>query len=214
MGARQWREYAEWPPKGTHSQMWYLHANRGLSPDRPIPSDPDHYRYDPADPTPAVGGIGNLSNFGPKDQRKLEKRSDVLIYTSSPLQQDLEVIGLVQVELYVRSSLAHTDFFACLCDVAPSGKSMNISSALVRVCEGTPARSSDGSVRVCMDLWPTAYRFRRGHCLQVQVSSGASPRFAPNTGSGEPIGTARRLVSSKQQVYHDPEHPSVVILPI
>jgi putative CocE/NonD family hydrolase len=214
MGAQQWREYAEWPPSGTHSQMWYLHANQGLAPDRPGPSDPDQYRYDPAHPTPAVGGIGNLSNFGPKDQRKLEKRTDVLTYTSTPLRHDLEVIGPVQAELYVRSSLAHTDFFACLCDVAPSGKSINITSALVRVCEGAPAPSPDGSIRVCMELWPTAYHFRRGHRLRLQVSSGAHPHFARNTGSGESIGTATRLLSAEQQVYHDPEHPSAVILPI
>jgi putative CocE/NonD family hydrolase len=194
--------------------MWYLHANQGLAPDRPGPSDPDQYRYDPAHPTPAVGGIGNLSNFGPKDQRKLEKRTDVLTYTSTPLRHDLEVIGPVQAELYVRSSLAHTDFFACLCDVAPSGKSINITSALVRVCEGAPAPSPDGSIRVCMELWPTAYHFRRGHRLRLQVSSGAHPHFARNTGSGESIGTATRLLSAEQQVYHDPEHPSAVILPI
>lgn len=213
MGAQQWREYARWPPE-SRVQTWYLQANHGLASTPPASSDPDQYRYDPADPTPAVGGIGNLSNFGPKDQRRLEKRVDVLTYTSVPLPQDLEVIGPVQVELYVRSSLAHTDFFSCLCDVTPSGKSINITSTLVRFGEGTPALSPDGTVRICMDLWPTACCFRRGHRLRLQVSSGAHPHFACNTGSGESIGTARTLVCAQQQVYHDPEHPSAVLLPV
>jgi putative CocE/NonD family hydrolase len=217
MGAKEWRDYPEWPPTGSRPQRWHLQPGRGLALELPARSDPDHYRYDPANPTPAVGGIAtrtNRANFGQKDQRRLEVRPDVLTYTSAPLTQDLEIIGPVQADLYVRSSLAHTDFFACLCDVAPAGKSINISSALVRVWPGHPARSPDGCLQVCIDLWPTAYRFRRGHRLRLQVSSGAHPHFARNPGSGEPLGTATTLQVAEQQIYHDPDHPSAVVLPI
>ncbi len=107
--------------------------------------------------------------------------------------------------------LEHTDFFACLCDVAPSGKSINITSALVRVWPDHPTRESDGCLRVCIDLWPTAYRFRRGHCIRLQVSSGAHPHFARNLGKGEPLGIATTFHVAEQQIYHDPAHPSAVM---
>jgi putative CocE/NonD family hydrolase len=154
------------------------------------------------------------ANAGPKDQRALEARPDVLVYTSAVLDHDLEVIGPVQAELFVQSSLEHTDFFARLCDVDPSGKSINISDALVRLIPGRPLREPDGTLRACMDLWPTAYRFKRGHRIRVQVSSGAHPRWARNPGSGEPLATAQTLCAADQTVFHDPAHPSAIILPV
>jgi uncharacterized protein len=215
MGANAWRDYPEWPPAGYQPEHWYLHRGGGLAVALPSPSDPDRYRYDPADPTPAVGGASTLpSSFGPKDQRKLEARSDVLTYTSVPLDRDVEVIGPVQADLFVRSSLEHTDFFACLCDVTPSGKSINITSALVRIRPDHPVREPDGCLRVRLDLWPTAYHFRCGHGIRLQVSSGAHPHFARNLGSGEALGTATTMKSAEQSLYHDPTHPSAIILPV
>ena len=216
MGAEEWRDYPQWPV-ACAQQRWHLQSSHALAQELPVWSDPDHYCYDPAHPTPAVGGIAirtNRANFGQKDQRKLEARPDVLTYTSTPLSQDVEVIGPVQAELYVRSSLAHTDFFVCLCDVMPSGRSINITSALVRVWPEHPVPSADSCLRICIDLWPTAHRFLRGHCIRLQVSSGAHPHFARNLGSGEPLGTATSLLVAEQQVYHDPDHPSAIILPV
>jgi uncharacterized protein len=137
----------------------------------------------------------------------------VLTYTSAPLPADLEVIGEVAADLYVRSSREHTDFFARLCDVGPSGVSVNICDALLRLAPGRPAPEPDGTVRVQFPLWPAAHRFRRGHRVRLQVSSGAHPRYARNTGSGEPLATATTLLTAHQQVHHDPQHPSAVILP-
>jgi putative CocE/NonD family hydrolase len=215
MGAQEWRDYPEWPPAGYEPQPWYLHQGHRLSPDLPSFSEPDRYRYDPADPTPAVGGASTLpSSLGPQDQRKLEARSDVLIYTSAPLTRDMEVIGPVQADLYVHSSLEYTDFFACLCDVPPPGRSTNITSALVRLWPEHPVPESDGCLRVQMTLWPTAYRFRRGHCIRLQVSSGAHPHFARNLGSGEALGTATTMKVAEQSLYHDPIHPSAILLPV
>jgi hypothetical protein len=161
-----------------------------------------------------MGGVSLGQNSGPKDQRALEARADVLTYTSTPLDRDLEVIGPVQAELFVRSSLAHTDFFASLCDVDPAGKSINLCDGLLRVRPEHSMPQPDGSLQLCLDLFPTAHRFKQGHCVRVQVSSGAHPRFARNTGSGEPLATATTLKVAEQTVYHDAAHPSAIMLPV
>jgi putative CocE/NonD family hydrolase len=148
------------------------------------------------------------------DNRSLEARPDVLTYTSAPLAGDLELAGEVVADLFVSSSREHTDFFARLCDVAPAGTSVNICDALLRLAPGRPERQPDGTIRVRIPLWPAAHRFRRGHRLRLQVSSGAHPRYARNPGTGDPLGTAVRLVPARQQVCHDPGHPSALILPV
>ena len=214
MGADEWRDFAEWPPPGSHPERWYLQQGGGLAPELPTESEPDRYRYDPADPTPTVGGVMFGPNSGPKDNRALEARPDVLVYTSKPLDHDLEVIGPVTADLFVRSSLEHTDFFARLCDVYPSGKSINICDGLLRLHPGRLAPEADGHIRVGIDLWPTAYCFRRGHRLRLQVSSGDHPHLARNPGSGEPLATATTLRAADQTVYHDPAHPSAIVLPV
>ena len=123
-------------------------------------------------------------------------------------------MGEVTADLYVRSSLEHTDVFARLCEVDPAGRSVNVCDALLRLVPGRPAPEPDGTVRVRFPLWPAAHRFRRGHRLRLQVSSGAHPRYARNTGTGEPLGTATTLLAADQQVYHDPDHPSAIVLPV
>ena len=150
---------------------------------------------------------------GAKDNRALEARSDVLVFTSEPMSEDLEVIGPVRAELYIRSSLKQTDFFVRLCDLYPSGKSINICDGIRRLRPGRPEPDPDDCLRVIIEMWPTAYCFRQGHCIRLQVSSGAHPRYARNTGSGEPIGKATKLYKAEQVVFHDPSHPSAVILP-
>jgi putative CocE/NonD family hydrolase len=214
MGADEWRDLPAWPPDNIKPQRYHLQPNGGLAVDTPPESEPDRYRYDPADPTPNVGGAGMGRVVGPKDNRALEARPDVLTYTSRPLDRDVEALGPVSAELFVRSSLEHTDFFARLCDVEPSGKSTNVCDGLLRLVPGRPAPEPDGCLKVALDLWPTAYRFRRGHQLRLQVSSGAFPRWARNLGSGEPLATATTLCTADQEVYHDPAHPSAIILPI
>ncbi len=215
MGAKEWRDFADWPPPA-QSERWHLQPGGALAPAAPPASEPDRYRYDPADPTPAVGGnsLGAPEHMGPKDNRKLEARADVLVYTSAVLERDLEVIGPVTADLYVRSSLEHTDFFARLCVVEPSGKSINLCDGILRLTPDHPAPQTDGIRHIQIDLWPTAYRFRRGQRLRVQISSGAHPRFARNPGTGEPLATATKLLVADQAVYHDPQHPSAVLLPV
>ena len=215
MGEEKWRTFADWPPPA-RSERWHLQPGGMLAPTPAPASEPDRYRYDPADPTPAVGGnsLGASKHMGPRDNRSLEARSDVLVYTSAELLQDLEVIGPVTVELYVRSSLEHTDFFARLCVVETSGKSINLCDGILRLTPGSIIPEPDGSLRILIEVWPTAYHFRKGQRLRVQVSSGAHPRFVRNAGSGEPLATGTKLCVADQTVYHDPEHPSAILLPV
>jgi putative CocE/NonD family hydrolase len=216
-GLEQWRDLPSWPPPAV-VQRWHLQADGALAEAQPAASEPDTYTYDPADPTPSVGGPVLTSNTkrrtAPLDNSELEARADVLTYTSAPMESDFEVIGQVSADLYVKSSLEHTDFFARLCDVDSGGRSLNICDALVRLEPGTLTAEPDGTTRVVIDLWPTAYRFKAGHRIRLQVSSGAHPRYARNPGSGEPLATATKLVPAEQQVFHDPEHPSALVLPV
>jgi putative CocE/NonD family hydrolase len=215
MGAGEWRELEAFPPpaRPTH---YYLQAHARLAPDAPAAAPSvDRYRYDPADPTPALGGaLLALRGAGPQDNRPLEARPDVLCYTTSPLDQDVEVIGPVHLELFVRSSLQHTDFVGRLCDVAPDGVSTNICDGLVRLGPGWGEAQPDGSLRVEVKLWPTAHRFRRGHRMRLQVCSGAHPRWSRNLGSGEALAHGTRMAVAEQTIYHDAAHPSALTLPV
>jgi putative CocE/NonD family hydrolase len=213
MGSRRWIELTEWPPAHVPTR-WHLHAGGILSQAEPRSSPPDQYRYDPADPTPQVGGTSISSNSGPKDNRAVEARSDVLVYTSDPLADDLEVTGPVRTDLHVQSSVGYTDFYARLCDVDRRGRSMNICDGLRRITPGAPPRDSDGSYAISIELWPTAHCFKRGHRIRLQVASGAHPRFSRNPGTGEPTATATTFRVADQLVYHDPDHPSKVVLPV
>jgi uncharacterized protein len=216
MGANTWRDFADWPPPA-QQQRWRLQPNGGLATAAP-PADaaPDRYRYDPAHPTPAVGGnsLGAPQHMGAKDNRALEARSDVLAYTSAPLERDTLVIGPVTADLYVSSSLEHTDFFARLCVVEASGKSVNLCDGILRLTPDNYPADADGVRHIEVALWPTAYQFRRGQRIRVQVSSGAHPHFARNSGSGEPIATATKLFAADQTVYHDAMRPSAIHLPV
>ncbi|MEO6892382.1 MAG: CocE/NonD family hydrolase [Ktedonobacteraceae bacterium] len=212
-GANEWRDLPDWPPDA-RLQRFYLQPAFGLAPAVPEASAPDQYRYDPADPTPALAGPVLMGKSLPTDNRKLEARPDVLTYAGAPLEHDLEVIGPVQADLFVRSSLEHSDFFVRLCDVDQRGTSLNICDALLRVQPGQPATAADGTLHLLIDLWPTAHRFRRGHRLRLQVSSGAHPRYARNTGSGEPLASATTLLAADQSIYHDPDHPSAIVLSV
>jgi putative CocE/NonD family hydrolase len=215
MGADEWRELDAFPPPSDLTP-YYLQANGGLAPAPPVAgSAPDNYRYDPADPTPALGGaLLGFSGAGPQDNRPLETRADVLCYTTPPLSQEVEIIGRVGLVLYVHSSRPYTDFFGRLCDVAPDGRSTNVCDGLFRLEPGRAKPQPDGSLRVEIDLWATAHRFRPGHRMRLQVSSGAHPRWSRNPGTGEDTATGVRMLVAKQTIYHDQDHPSRLVLPV
>ncbi len=214
MGAGAWREFASWPPPGFEPRAFHLQPGGGFGAEPAPESAPDRYRYDPADPTPIVGGTLLSAAGGRRDQRATEARSDVLLYTSDPLPRDLDVIGDVEAEVFVSSSLEHFDVFVRLCDVDPNGASTNVCDGIQRVDARTSPPGPDGVHRVRVGLWPTAQRFRAGHRIRVQVSSGAHPRFIRNLGTSEPIATATTLRAADQAVHHAPGRASAIFLPV
>lgn len=214
-GGAGWRELPEWPPAGYVPAVWHLQPAGGLWPEPAPASAPDRYRYDPADPTPAVGGAMENwdGNAGAKDNRRLEARSDVLVYSSDVLRRDVEVIGDVRATITMRSSLEHTDIVARLCDVDPAGRSVNLCDGASRLRPGRPEAAPDGTRTVEIDLVAVAHRFRAGHRIRLQICSGAHPRLVRNTGTGAPLATATELRAADQEIFHDPACPSTLTLP-
>lgn len=214
MGSNKWQEMECWPPT-QQEQQYYLREQKQLSMQAPQEGErPDHYVYDPADPTPAIGGVLLSFDAGQQDNRVLEERSDVLCYTTESLASDLTIIGTIRLALYVHSTASHTDFCGRLCDVSPEGLSLNVCDGILRLKPGDGEVQPDGSRRIELALWPTAYCFRAGHRLRLLITSGAHPRWARNLGTGEPIATATKMVKAEQTLYHDKLRPSMMLLPV
>ncbi|RAS70455.1 hypothetical protein C8D87_101755 [Lentzea atacamensis] len=208
MGEEAWRSFDSWPPAGYSPTRFHLGSGGSLTTEAPAESAVDSYRYDPADPTPAVGGVRLVQDCGRVDNTALEARPDVLTYTTPVLESDVEVIGDVSAEIWFSSSLSHADVFVRLCDVDPGGRSWNVCDGLVSLSDATEKQSA------VVRLWPTAHRFQRGHRIRVQVSSGAFPRYARNPGTGEPRATATKLLAADQMVHFGPDQPSAITLPV
>lgn len=213
-GREEWIEADAYPPAQPDDQIWHLHPEGVLS-RRPVrTSPPDTYRYNPRKPTPNLGGaIFAFSGTGPVDQKRLEQRADVLTYTSEPLFTELTIVGNVRITLYARSTLPNTDFFVRLCDVDEKGTSINVCDGILRMTSAAPAVPDD-IWKINLRLHATAHCFLRDHRVRVQVSSGAHPRYARNTGTDEPLGEATRLVAADIEIFHDPLRPSAIALPI
>jgi putative CocE/NonD family hydrolase len=213
-GRDEWHSFAAFPPGLPDMQLWHLHPEGVLS-QRPVKaSAPDRYRYDPRQPTPNVGGaLFAFTGAGPVNQRELEARNDVLVYTSEPLFSDVTIIGNVQAMIYARASLPNADLFVKLCDVDEKGQSINVCDGIVRKTSADPAVPDD-IWRIDLRLHATAHTFRRDHRLRLIVASGAHPRYARNTGTDEPFGTATTLTPVEMEIFHDPAHPSVIHLPV
>ena len=214
-GAEQWREIGGWPPPGVAQQRWYLGPNGSLGPVKPAGAGPAvdgpaaGFRYDPADPTPSPGGAIMATNAGSRDNQAVERRLDVLVFSSDPLDEPLEVIGEVAAEVSVTRDNPYADLFVRLCDVDPRGRSHNVCDGIVRLTEADPLT---GTVRV--SLLGTAHRFGRGHRIRLQVAGGAFPRFARNPGNGQVDATTADLVPTQYDIGLDAAHPSVLLLPI
>jgi uncharacterized protein len=198
-GAREWREVTDWPPAGQLPQRWYLGPGGTLSPDEPPAGAPATFRYDPADPTPSVGGAILSLSAGVRDNRPVEQRPDVLVFSSEPLGEPVEVVGDVTVELHVTRDNPNADLFVRLCDVDSPGdarsRSRNICDGIVRLTDADPLA---GTVRV--SLIGMAHRFARGHRLRLQVAGGAHPRFARNPGNGQVDAPAKDFVMTRYEI--------------
>lgn len=212
MGAEEWRNYEQWPPAGFCDTKFYLHADGKLGTELPEQSGPDGYRYDPADPTPSIGGKHMIEFAGVKagraDQAELEARDDVLVYTGPVLEQDMEMIGNPKAEIWFSSSLQSADVFVKVCDVDANGVSTYVCDGIIGL---TNAQEPAG---IKLTLNPTAYVFRAGHRIRVQVSSGAFPEYNRNLGTGADIFSAVEMCTAEQTVYHDPARLSFVTLPV
>jgi putative CocE/NonD family hydrolase len=228
MGENRWIEEADWPPRGSEMQEFYLHSdgdanpvNRGgsLSLEAPGSEPPDIFVYDPLAPTPSVGGhsccIPILTPMGPEDQASVEVLNGVLVYTSPRLEKDLAVMGPVRITLYAATSAVDTDWTAKLCDVSPSGKSINIQEGIIRArfrkSLNEPELLEPYEVyKYSIDLGSTAHVFRAGHRIRLQVSSSDFPQWDRSLNTGGDLGTegAERAVVAQQFVLHDGEHPS------
>lgn len=206
-GSAQWRDLEAWPPHDG-SQAWYLNGGGALSRDDHDRTGSSSFRYNPADPTPSVGGQLLSPEAGPRDNRAVEARPDVLVFTSEPLPETLDVLGPVRAVLHLRASTGHAHVFVRLCDVDPQGRSRNVTDGILRL---TPGALAEEAVTVPMSS--AAHQFAPGHRLRLQVSGGAHPRFARNTGTGEPLATATRLVPTDIELYHDQARPSALLLP-
>lgn len=212
-----WRALESWPPPGTHGRrLWLCGGGRlqesGRGEDGGAPAGAARYRYDPADPTPSLGGPLLLARRPVVDNRPLETRADVLSYTTAPLAQAVEAIGVARVELRMRAGAPHFDVFARVCDVDGDGVSRNVCDALARIAPERFAQD-DGIWHVAFDLWPMGHRFAAGHRIRLQVSSGAHPRYARNPGTGEDPMHARQLRAVDIELLHGAEHRSVLVLP-
>jgi putative CocE/NonD family hydrolase len=212
-GAGTWLDFESWPPPSAATAA-HLRPIGGLGEAPGGPALPTTFTYDPADPTPAVGGPLLTGEWKQRDNQAVEARPDVLVFTGEPLPSDLDVIGEVTATVHVRTELDHADVYVRLCDVDTGGVSRNVTDGILRLRPGFPAADADGVVTAEVTLDPTAYRFRRGHRLRVQVAGGAFPRFARNHGRGEPAGRAVASRRVRIEVLRGPDHPSALHLPV
>jgi hypothetical protein len=212
--ARSWREFTQWPPPQSTPTPLYLRQDGALDWRSPPSAGSDRFTYDPADPTPTVGGPLIDGKNKQQDNRAIEARPDVLVYSTSPLERDLDVLGEVRARVHVRTDPGHADVFVRLCDVDERGVSRNVCDGILRLRPGSPPPGEDGAVAADIEMWPTGYRFLRGHRIRVLVAGGAFPRFPRNHGTGEPVADAVTMRPCLHEVLHDPAHPSHVLVPV
>ena len=236
-----WRSADDWPLTSTHYTPYYLHADGTLTPELPTASEPSHYTFDPRDPVPTIGGCisaapqvmpagaydqrGNPRFYGCVDGLPSAARSDVLVFQTPDLEEDLETTGPLTVHLYASSSAVDTDFTVKLIDVHPPnpdyphGFAQNITDSIIRgrYRNGRDEQEQMEPGKIYpfeIVMYPTSNLFQRGHRIRLDVSSSNFPRFDINPNTGEPLGRERLLTLAENTVYHDPEHPSHIQLPI
>ena len=231
MGENRWRDEKEFPLARTRSTRYYLRSAKAantaagdgtLATEAPKNEPAAGFEYDPANPVRTIGGrlcCGNVAPPGPFDQRPNESRPDVLVFSTPPLAQDVEVTGYVRLELFASTSAVDTDFTALLADVDDSGYARFLTDGIVRARyrAGTDKAELIEPGRVYkydVDLWATSNLFKAGHRIRLYVSSSNFPRFSRNLNTGEPTLGATRIVKARQAMLHDAVHPSALVLPV
>jgi putative CocE/NonD family hydrolase len=222
MGANKWRGETDWPIPGAENKPLYLAANRSLSWTAPAAAGTDTYSYDPANPVPTLGGnncCGTPTAAGPKDQRPIESRPDVLGFTSAALTQPLAIAGPVTMKLFASTDGPDTDWMVKLIDVYPDGRAFNIAEGMLR------ARFRNGldkpdllkpgeTYEFTVDLVGTANVFLRGHRIRVDITSSNFPQFDRNPNTGDDFGTSSRVRVARQVIHRSNTRASHVVLPV
>lgn len=238
MGANRWRSEYEWPLARTVYTPLYLHSgghantffgDGTLSAETGGQEPPDQYEYDPNCPVLTVGGVHSIQmmsafaevpiQHGPFDQRSIERRDDVLVFTSPPLENDLEVTGPIELVLFAASSARDTDFTAKLADVYPDGQAMCITEGIIRAryrhSDKVEELLQPGAIEEYhIHLYPTSNVFKVNHRIRLDVSSSNFPRFSRNLNTGEDVASGTRWVAAQQTVLHDAHYPSHLVLPV
>ncbi|MCD7442232.1 CocE/NonD family hydrolase [Streptomyces lincolnensis] len=203
------RQLADWPPAAAET-VRHLRSGGRLAADEPSGGAPSTFVYDPAHPTPTLGGPLLTPDAGVKDNASLESRPDVLTFTTEPLSAPLEIMGTPVVEVAHTRSNPHADVFVRLCDVGLKGVSRNVAEGLIRVDPTSPLDQVQ-TVRVRLDA--CAHEVKAGHRIRLLIAGGCHPRYARNEGTGEPPGTGSELRPCTHTVHHDTGAVSRVILP-
>jgi len=234
MGDNQWRFENEWPLARTRYTKYYLSSGGGkastaqgdgmIGTEAPAGGAPSsRFTYDPANPVPTLGGNNccwsNIVPMGAFDQRAVERRDDVLVFTSPALTEAVEATGPITVTLFASTSAPDTDWTAKLVDVHPNGYAQNIADGIIRaryresLNKATPI--TPGQVlEYTIDLWSSSNTFLRGHRIRVEISSSNFPRFDRNLNTGEDAGTGTKMMVAEQTIHHSAEYPSHITLPV
>lgn len=229
MGDNEWRLEKQWPLPDTKWTPFYFHSggransrfgDGKLNQFKPTTDEPtDEYQYDPANPVPFITEMVSAQIGGPDDYSAIERRDDVLVYTSEVLDEDVEVTGPIKAELYVSTDCLDTDFMVKLLDVHPNGYVQRLTDGMVR-CRfrngmDKPELMVPGEVyKLEVDCWNTAHVFKKGHQIRVEVSSSAFPKYDRNLNTGEPLGKSTNMKVANQTVFHNLKYPSNIVLPI
>ncbi len=227
MGANRWMDYDEFPLSNTALETFYLSADgpantfrgRGTLGSAHGPSKSSTFMYDPANPAPTPFWKVAFQNGTNEDLRPIQRRDDVLVFTSAPLRQSLNVVGMLAAELYVSTTAVDTDFVTRFSDVLPSGYAMRLQHGIMRVRyrEGfeEPKLVRPGEVvPIQVKMWATSHQFGRGHRLRLDVTSSAYPSYAPNFNTGESTWEETEPIKATQTIYHSKEFPSRLVLPV
>ena len=234
MGRNEWRDFTEWPPASARPTALYLHSDGfantrfgggALSPDTARDELVDHYSYDPRSPIPTFGGHeccgGEMAAAGPRDQRTIQGMLGVLVYSSKPLDSELEVIGAPELDLSFSTDVPDTDFFITLSDSEPNGPSNLVTEGFLRArfrdSLESPSMLVPGRIyKVTIPLWETAYVFKTKHQVTLQITSSNFPGFDRNLNTAKPLGegTEADIRIAHQTIYHTQANSSVLILPV
>lgn len=236
MGRNKWRQAADWPLPGTQYVSYYLHSDGQahstngsgtLSTQPPADEPPDQYIYDPHDPTPSAA-FANGHIDGPRDISASAARTDVLVYDTPPLAEDVEIVGPITARLFAATSARDTDWMIRLTDVHPGGRSLFLGEGVMRARHRDPDRNGafnanqlstlepDRPYEYKIEFWrPTGNVFARGHRIRIEISSSYYPYYLrnPNTGQDN-IGLVTEFKTARQTIFHDADRPSHVILPV